>query len=149
MVAKILSAIAPWIHSYSDNVMTKLMNSVTGQTHEKLTSIRYIYHLQKICLKNFTEAFVRNETSSWQSVNRANQVEKIWSSEVFFHFLCKHNAVNCNAMSFTPAQKQARVLVLVTLRQRTARSTGCNGLDLVVKVFFDANSIWIISKSFR
>ena len=60
----ILSAIAPWIHSYSDNVMTKLMHSATGQTHEKLTSIRYIYHLKKKCLEIFTEAFVRNETFS-------------------------------------------------------------------------------------
>ena len=66
-----------WIHSYSDNVMTKLMNSVTGQTHEKLTPIRYIYHLKNKCLEIFTEAFVRNETFSRQSVNRANQVEKI------------------------------------------------------------------------
>lgn len=43
-----------------------------------------------------------------------------------FHFLCKHIAFNCDAMSFTPAQNKVHVIVHVTSQDNYLTRTACD-----------------------
>ena len=111
----------------------------------------FILQFWKNCLGNFYwNVCPYCEVLLINSLNRANQVKKIWSSGVFFHFLCKHNAVNCGAMLFTPAQKQARVTVLRVPYKNVPRATQgvtvwCDRWGIL---FLCGNALRIISNGF-